>query len=233
MKNIIAVFLSALVLWSCSQNHSNLPNYANAADSMPSKGNSVSETVELSGLYAKHHFTSCGDSLRIVVKGDVKILDSIYSNLLPAAYPTQSVLVKIKGSVSTSEGNRSLVITEILSAEQKNAFNTCTPYDYWCMGNEPFWQIQISEKENLIDFYDPMLPKFYHFDFSKAEINGTETIYTLEDKVSNNKLKITIFKEKCSDGMSDRDYNFKSTAVLNGTIYNGCAIAFGEAPKSN
>ena len=233
MKNIIAVFISALLLLGCSQNHSTKVNSDNASDSIISTGNGVSETVELSGLYANHHFTTCDDSRSIVVNGDVKKLDSIYSILLPDAYSGQSIFVKIKGSVSTTEGNQSLSVSEILSAEQKNAFNTCISYDYWCMGNEPFWQIQISEKENLIDFYDPMLPKFYHFNFSKAEINGSKTIYTVEDKGSNNKLKITITKEKCSDGMSERNYNFKSEAVLNGTTYNGCAVVFGETLKSN
>lgn len=190
--------------------------------------------MEYKGVYHPGQFKNAENSELYTFYDSVqKKLDSLYTKILVNPYPNQTVFLDFKGvadSFPTNTGFRA-TMTELVSMELKNAFNPSIAYDYWCMGNEPFWQIQISEKENLIDFYDPMIPKFYHFSFSKAEILGGATLFTAEDKTSNNKIKITITKEKCSDGMSERNYNCKSQVVLNGITYNGCAVAYGDAIK--
>ena len=43
-----------------------------------------------------------------------------------------------------------------------------------------------------------------------------------------NKIIISITKQPCSDGMSEKKYNYKVEVVLNGNKYSGCAIAYGE-----
>lgn len=97
------------------------------------------------------------------------------------------------------------------------------------MGNEPFWQLQISEKENLIDFYDPMEQKTIHFNYAKSQVkNGAVNYFTKNDT---NTIEIKIKKEKCSDGMSEKKYNFSVLVKLNKKTYNGCAVAFGEDVK--
>ncbi|MES2591289.1 MAG: hypothetical protein V4608_05350 [Bacteroidota bacterium] len=220
MKKIIGIICSLILLISCSQNNPAEKGLVSSSDSV--KLSAVSENVELSGLYADRHFTNCaGSEAAIAVEGDLKKLDSIYSNLVPNAYPGQTIFIKVKGALAGT-----LTVKEIVSAEQKNDKNTCIPYDYWCMGNEPFWRIQISEKENLIDFYDPMVPKFYHFKFSAPVIAKGTVIYTSEDK--GNKIKITVISAKCSDGMSDREYKYSSEVILNGAAYKGCAVKYGD-----
>lgn len=191
----------------------------------------VKKVKEYKGVYYPGQFKNAVNSDLYTFYDSVqKKLDSLYNKILPNPYPNQTVFMSFKGvadSFPTNTGFR-ISITERISMELKNAFNSAIPYNYWCMGNEPFWQIQISEKENLIDFYDPMIPKTYHFNFSKATIEGNKTVYTTEDKANSNTIKITIINEKCSDGMSERKYNYSSEVVLNGKNYKGCAIAFAE-----
>jgi len=235
MKKIIIPFCFISLLFSCSPDSNGEKSIPNS-DSIAVNVLPVKKVKEYKGVYHPGQFKNAEDSELFTFNDSLqKKLDSIYHKLLPNPYPNQTVFMHFKGveeSFPTNTGFRTS-ITELISMEVKNAFNAGIAYDYWCMGNEPFWQIQISEKENLIDFYDPMIPKFYHFSFSKAEIKGNQKIYTAEDKANNNKIKVTIVNEKCSDGMSERSYKNKSEVVLNGTSYRGCAVAFGEALQLN
>ncbi len=230
MKKIIILFCSVFLLFSCSPNPGNNEAVA-SKDSLETPVHLLKKMREYKGVYIPGQFKNAENSELYTFSDSVqKKLDSLYNKILPTSYPTQTVNLDFSGvadSFPTNTGFRIYSI-ERVSMEMKNAFNSHIPYDYWCMGNEPFWQIQISEKENLIDFYDPMIPKFYHFIFSKAEIREGATLYAAEDKAGNNKIKITITNEKCSDGMSERKYSYKSQVILNGKSYNGCALAFGE-----
>ena len=77
-------------------------------------------------------------------------LDSVFAvidrnrGIYPPVIEVYGQLHRIKGIDYDGE----LTVDSILSAEGKNYNNSCIPYDFWCMGNEPFWQLQISEKEN-------------------------------------------------------------------------------------
>lgn len=230
MKKVIIPFCFIFLFLSCSPDSNNNES-AKTVDSIAVDILQVKKMKEYKGVYHPGQFKNAEDSELYTFSDSVqKKLDSLYSNILPNPYPSQTLFMHFKGvadSFPTNTGFRTSV-TELISMELKNAFSAGIAYEYWCMGNEPFWQIQISEKENLIDFYDPMIPKFYHFIFSKAEIKGNQKVYTAEDKGSNNKIKITIVNEMCSDGMSERIYKNRSEAVLNGTAYKGCAVAYGE-----
>lgn len=230
MKKIIFPFCFIFLLFSCTSSPTyNVP--VADQDTLSNAMHLVRKMKEYKGVYHPGQFKNAENSELYTFSDSIqKKLDSLYNKILPSPYPNQTVFMNFKGIVDSFPTNTGFPasITKLISMEFKNAFNSGIPYDYWCMGNEPFWQIQISEKENLIDFYDPMIPKFYHFIFSKAEINGVATIYNAEDKANNNKIKITITKENCSDGMSERRYNYSSEVVLNGKTYKGCAIAYGD-----
>ena len=113
-----------------------------------------------------------------------------------------------------------------MKTEFKNYQNDCISFEYWCIGNEPFWQLQISEKENLIDFYDPMEQKTIHFNYIKSENKNESLNYSVKNE--SNTIGIKIKKEKCSDGISEKKYNYSVTVILNHKTYKGCAVAFGE-----
>lgn len=219
MKALFLLLFPAAALFSCSSNHSEANG--TTGDTSATQVPKTSQDVELAGLYSKSHFINCADNAKLVVKGDTKKLDSLYKSILPASYDGQTIFVKLKGTLESGE----LTVKDVLQAEQKNDKNTCITFDYWCRGNEPFWIVQVSEKENLIDFYNPMEQKYYHFSFSKPETKQNVTMYTAEDKAGNHKIKITVAAETCSDGMSELTYPYKSEVVLDGTTYKGCAVS--------
>jgi len=230
MKKIIIPFCFIFLFFSCSPN-TNKNEPASNKDSAKVAVHLVKKMRAYKGVYHPGQFINADNSELFIFNDSVqKKLDSLYNKILPAPYPNQTVFMSFAGVSDSFPTNTGFNVSSVnkISLEFKNAFNSAIPYDYWCMGNEPFWQVQISEKENLIDFYDPMIPKFYHFSFSKAEINGNTSQYDAEDKANNNKIRITVTKEKCSDGMSERNYNYKSEVILNDKTYHGCAMAFDD-----
>ena len=161
------------------------------------------------------------------LEDETKSLDTLYRRIISNPYPNQTIYIKVIGKIKSNEFPTAplvLVVKKVLKVEQKNYLYNCIPYDFWCVGTEPFWQIQISEKENLIDFYDPMIPKFYHFNYSKAIVRENKIIYTSINKEKNSTIKIIITKEQCSDGMSERKFAYSTEVILNDKTLKGCAI---------
>ena len=89
-----------------------------------------------------------------------------------------------------------------------------------CFGTEPFWDVKISEKNGTIIFNDVSSEVVHKLPYLKPKIEGEQAIYeTVEGK---NALKITLKREKCSDGMSDIEHKYSSEIVFNGKKYKGC-----------
>jgi uncharacterized membrane protein len=101
-------------------------------------------------------------------------------------------------------------------------------YDFKCKGNEPFWQVEINAEKNSIDFINPMEQKTTHFNYSEPTINNKIIVFNATTADSKNKISITIINESCTDGMSEKKYNYKAAVVLNDKKYNGCAMKEGE-----
>lgn len=211
------------MLLSCSQDKS--AENASASDTLNAKEVINVKEIELAGLYADHQVRSCTDNEKITATGSLLAkLDSAYKSLLPQAYPGQTIYVRVKGLFN--ESAKAIEVKQVIQTEQKNDKNTCVPYEYWCMGNEPFWRVQISEKENLIDFFDPMAATYYHFNYAQPEIKQGSTVYTAD--LGKDKIKVTVTSAKCSDGMSEREYQYKAEVVLNGKVFNGCAVSSAQ-----
>lgn len=230
---IIILFILICSLFSCN------PSGHDPHTTAPSTENPNNDTLhiikEFKGLAVygndEKKFISC-DNLEIYhLLENYDSLNAIFNNLLPNAYEGESIVIQFEAEVKPSPDSKYsdlLAIKKIIKAEQKNFTNTCIPFDYWCKGNEPFWQIQISEKENLIDFYDPMQQKTTHFSYNKANVKDGITEYISKDNSLKNNIIVRIKNESCSDGMSEKKYNFSAEVVLNDERYNGCALKYGE-----
>jgi uncharacterized membrane protein len=228
MKKIILLLAVSAFLYSCSGKGSD------TSSSVVSDSVAVTETqsdnYELEGLYAPSFILSCANNEKIVLKSDNKKLDSLYKVLLPNAYQGQTVYVKVKGTLFSTNGTaKAFTVNEVITAEQKNPRNTCYADDFWCIGNEPFWNVQVSEKENLIDFFNPMEAKYYHFVYAKPAEKRKSKVYTSENSVGGHKIKVTITPGNCSDGMSEREFIYSSEVVLDGNSYTGCAVSSSQS----
>jgi uncharacterized membrane protein len=219
MKYLYILFpLAAILFNSCSS--------ADNAESTASETDTAAVT-QFRGLYSTGKFISC-DNPRIVytVNDQTHLLDSVYKRTLPQAYPKQTMYIEFRGSIPENSNKDIIVVDDVTRSEAKSIENDCLPFDYWCKGNEPFWQAHISETENLIDVFLPLLQESHHFEFVAPAEESGKTVYTAINEKDN--VRITITSEFCNDGMSERRYNFKAVVELNGVTYQGCAVTFNE-----
>lgn len=236
MKKYLFLSFSISFLFFACQQQKNSSDNSSQIDTI--KKASEQKIEEFEGLFFPATQNSSamlkvcfGDNhtLSYPIEDETNSLDTLYTKTLPNAYPYQTIYVKVKGELVSSGSQAdpyTLHVNSVLKTEFKNYMNDCIPYEYWCMGNEPFWQVQISEIENLIDFYDPMEQKTIHFDYVKSENKNGLAIYAAKNESSSIELKIK--NEKCSDGMSEKKYNYSVTVKVDNKTFSGCAVAFGK-----
>ena len=187
IRKLHTILLLAL-LSSCTLQTGKAPDnkISGSLNSIKMTRETPSVIKEYQGLYNMSAFTfrSCENDAIYYIDDSTGGIDSAIAKIDFLG----SVFMKMKGFVKHTTDENVLVVTELITVEQKSYKNTCIPYDFWCFGTEPFWQIEISEKENVIDFYNPMEQKLIHFDYSKPEIKNGTTNYMS----SNKENKITI-----------------------------------------
>ncbi|MBL7883200.1 MAG: hypothetical protein JNL69_03980 [Bacteroidia bacterium] len=220
MQKIITLIVIYVCIVSCDN-----PKVNNEASKTFDSINGSTKSVmnEYSGIYliAENKIKTCDAAIYSIVDESGK-LELLSKELIVEGKNKANLVVHAKGKIDANN----LIISEVITIEPKNFRNTCLPYDFWCLGNEPFWQVQISKNENLIDFYNPMEQELIHFDYVQSIEKNNSFVYTAN--TNKNEIKVTIHTQKCSDGMSERMYNYAVSVMLNGNEYKGCAIKFGD-----
>ena len=92
---------------------------------------------------------------------------------------------------------------------------------FQALGTEPFWGVDIRGGGRLV--------------YSTPEnIGGTQALYSLtvgkgplqyDWKLGKQSYRLVLERGTCSDGMSDRVYDWKATLTIDGKTERGCAIA--------
>lgn len=221
MKNIILFSISFLFLSACNVSTTPDNNGAVQLDSIKIGRETATEVKQFKGLYRSHqsNFLDCESGQLFVLK-NTSVIDSLYNLILPNAYTDEAIYIEMNASTDINDSG-ALTYIDGIKAEQKNYKNNCINSDYWCTGFEPFWVIQISKNEDLIDFYNPMEQKTTHFVYAQPEIKNGITTYTSTD--GENKISVVIKKEKCN-GAIDKQYDFSVQVQLNDKKYNGCGL---------
>lgn len=221
MKKTILLIAPILFLLACNVNTNPQNNTSMQLDSINIGRETKPEIKQFHGLYRAHqsNFLDCESGQLFVLK-NTSIVDSMYNLILPNAYSDEAMYIEMNASIDPTDSG-SIIYSDNLKAEQKNYKNTCIQSDFWCTGTEPFWVIQISKDEDLIDFYNPMEQKTTHFVYAKPEIKNGTTTYSSTD--GENKINVVIKKEKCN-GAIDKQYDFSVQVQLNDKKYNGCAL---------
>jgi uncharacterized membrane protein len=123
-------------------------------------------------------------------------------------------------SLSTSiEDTVTKMIVEIKDTMTLKSITKTIAQDIMCFGNEPYWSVEISEKKKTIHFKELDGANIV-FDYINPSVKGDIQIFDL--KKEGNRMKITIQKGACGDGMSDSKHSFSSKVTLNDTQYSGC-----------
>lgn len=166
------------------------------------------ETKNLKGLYEKFYSTR-------------NIYGAVYAKLKGEIVDTKD---KIGKNISEKHP-KTIIVKEVLNIDKKNFRNTCLKYDYWALGNEPNWSLQISKAENQIEFIDYSQNQTYHFFYEEPRIEPGRIVYITHNNIKQYIIDVIIKKEKCSDTMSDTEYDYSVEVILSGgKRYKGCGI---------
>jgi uncharacterized membrane protein len=86
------------------------------------------------------------------------------------------------------------------------------------VGTEPFWNIEIVDQTVLYSSADAPAPR-------RARLTRRDTTGVLEmsGRLDGERLRLTVRRRSCSDGMSDRSYPFTLEVTLGGRDLHGCA----------
>lgn len=209
----------------------------------------IQESTELSkeikiykGLYISGNelstFRDCSTNRIYWLKDESKKLSSAYkkhTNFLN--YPYESIYIEVKGYFKgksnigyAQEYENVLVVSDVLTSKQKSFKTECFNYEFIGLGNEPFWSLEIIPLEKIIALKDVGSDKTYTFPYKPGKLSALSIIYeSSNDKKES--IKAIITKEKCSDGMSDRIYNYAVEVTINGRKFKGCAIKKGDNLK--
>ncbi|SKB65588.1 hypothetical protein [Daejeonella lutea] len=246
MKTYILIVVTAVILQSCSspQQKVELTDTTTIVDSnTPADSVAVEKTnspIVFKGLYTFGNevrtFRDCSGNKTVywVVDSSAN-LQARYekTNRFPA-YPYESVYAEVKGYLTgkstmgyASEYENVLVVTDIIKVEPKNFKTECYNYEFIALGNEPFWSVDIIPDEKRIVFKNVGQEKALEFIHKPATVSAG--VYRYEaTSPGNKKIVVIIRKEKCSDGMSDREYNYSAEVIIDGTTFKGCAIKKGD-----
>jgi uncharacterized membrane protein len=150
------------------------------------------------------------------------------------SYPYESVVVEVEGYLKgksdqgyASEYPNVLVVTKVKSATPKSFNTDCFLYEFIALGNEPFWSLEINPAERIIALKDVAAEKTYVFPYKPATVTTNAFVYESSNG-QKELIRVLIHRKVCSDGMSDRKYNYSAQVTLNNKSFSGCAIKKGE-----
>jgi uncharacterized membrane protein len=132
--------------------------------------------------------------------------------------------VDIHAEVQSSGGAKEVYIYTL---KEGKLIRTNTPelMNFRCMGTEPFWSIVI--RDGSIQFLTPDNPDGEQWKFTPPVVSAEKWVYTTMD-AKNRNVTITITKGKCSDGMSETEFSYRSAVKLGTINLNGCARDLNE-----
>jgi uncharacterized membrane protein len=200
----------------------------------------------LRGLYTfgneVNTFRDCPSGKTYWVNDESGSLDSLYPQATqPVPYPHEAVYAVVQGVVGpretqgyASEYEGTLRVLQVDTLKNKSWMQACVPYEFWCLGTEPFWDLQISEAEQGIFYQDAGAESGLIFPWVAPTVRGNTWTYQTPSRDGKRQLRLTIKKEACSDGMSDTPYRYSATLQIDRETRRGCAIRKGEpVPEPN
>jgi uncharacterized membrane protein len=233
LKYFYAIFI--LILLSGCKNQ----NEIKIEESTTTKSDTVPEIIKpdfFEGIYKADRYTNsfidCSnpDSIYWVID-DSKKLENQYYKMFEVQSVYNSVVAKVKADIEVTEDltlapqyPMTMRVKEVISVEKKNFNNICVPYDFLALGNNPAWTLEISPKENLIEFKLPGENSFYFF-YKEPDIENGDFVYRNHNTIQRYLIEIRIRKEPCTDSKSGKVYDYSAYVGLSDKrIFRGCAI---------
>ncbi len=163
------------------------------------------------------------------VIGATDKLQELYESATRQGYEGQNVAASVRGMLkkpnvsSNSPYDAQLQVKEVVKVRPKNFRNTCVPFDFWGLGNEPFWSLQISEAEGIVEFSRlGAATEVAEYVKPSIENEGLRSRYFVTFP-SGQRMKIAVNKEDCKDSMAGNPYAYSIEVSYNGEVLQGCA----------
>ena len=87
------------------------------------------------------------------------------------------------------------------------------------LGTEPFWALDVDTSG--LRFITPDDTTGIRFPRVAPTVSADTVLWSGQTEGS--AIEVRVWPEKCSDGMSDREYPYAARVIIAGTIYRGCA----------
>ncbi|GIV31087.1 MAG: hypothetical protein KatS3mg029_0438 [Saprospiraceae bacterium] len=196
------------------------------------------ELTTFTGLYHGEKelgtLLECSPGQRLLRTVDASgALDRNYRRLLRQPYAGQNIVAELKGVVLPYYGNLPLpdgfdaflLVKEVVKLEAKTWRNTCIPYELWAIGNEPYWQAQVSRREGVIEFTELGMDNTLYFPYKPPQTTDTLSQYAAVNQRTGDNIEIFVRPGPCGDAMSERQYPYRVSVRVNGRQYNGCGLS--------
>lgn len=104
--------------------------------------------------------------------------------------------------------------------EEIAAYTTLAKKSFKCMGNEPFWNIEIKGEELM---FHQMGYEKEVYPLTPTQIKTDRLIYSVKEKSGKNNIQVELLKMPCEDDMSGQPFAYSVIMVKNGKRFQGCA----------
>lgn len=152
---------------------------------------------------------------------------------LPVAYTVETTHAVICGTLlgaSRANGIQTLNAFRVDTIVAKTAENLDAPFEFWCRGTSPKWDIEICNLEGGIFYQNEGDGTGWFCAWSPPVVNGNKWTYNIPAAQGmNGAITLVIRKEKTSDGVSDKKYDYSAEVTVGGKQLKGVAIR-GTAP---
>lgn len=130
-----------------------------------------------------------------------------------------------KDSLFTDSLQYALVKRELATVNTSWKLKEAEGVDFIGVGNEPFWGLEIDNEKmilfRLADWKKPVIVPI-----EKPIVTKDSTYYNIRTEGS--LLRIVVYPQFCSDGMSDFLYQYKVAVSFKGSLYKGCGVMLGN-----
>ena len=102
---------------------------------------------------------------------------------------------------------------------QSTIADSLTAQPLRALGTEPFWALDVDSTG--LRFITPEDTSGIRFQPIRPTIDADTVVWSGQTEAAT--IEVRVWPEKCSDGMSDREYPYGSRVIIAGTTYRGCA----------
>ncbi len=232
MKNIILLLVLAGSLMYCKDTPKQNGDGA-MIDTENQPVQNIEGAVQLKGLLLQNGdqfaFRDFKENKMYAVVDQTKMLDSAYARAAaPCHYLSESVYAVLTGKLLAK--SKAFEVISIDSMEGKTAENMQSvgaPFEFWCHGTNPDWDIEISNKEGGIFYQNPSEGAAWFCPWIKPVEKGDSWIYNVPAGTSttiSGALLIHVKKEKAKDGRADKGYAYSVEVDVRGKKLKGVAV---------